>query len=161
MLIQKYNAPIYKHLYQLQTCASAGQWSLQSQQAPRREVSQALRSAFVYPAFAKTRDPSSWKTSRKAGAVTLPVTHLLGKLQTNHHLYPWLETRLDNSETPSIKKKKKTAGHQWLKPIILATQEAEMRRITVQSQPGQTVHETLSQKNPLQKKKRLVEWFKW
>jgi hypothetical protein len=30
--------------------------------------------------------------------------------------------------------------------IILATQEAEIRRITVQSQPGQTVHGTLSQK---------------
>jgi hypothetical protein len=30
---------------------------------------------------------------------------------------------------------------------ILATQEAEIRGITVQSQPGQTVHKTLSQKN--------------
>jgi hypothetical protein len=29
--------------------------------------------------------------------------------------------------------------------VILATQEAEIRRITVQSQPGQTVCETLSQ----------------
>jgi hypothetical protein len=28
-----------------------------------------------------------------------------------------------------------------------ATQEAEVRRIAVQSQPGQIVHETLSQKN--------------
>jgi hypothetical protein len=31
-------------------------------------------------------------------------------------------------------------------PVILATQEAEIRRITVQSQPGQIVHETQSQK---------------
>jgi hypothetical protein len=31
-------------------------------------------------------------------------------------------------------------------PIILATQEAEIRRTSVQSQPGKTVHETLSQK---------------
>jgi hypothetical protein len=38
-------------------------------------------------------------------------------------------------------------------PIILATQEAEIRRITVQSQPGQMVCETLSRKNPSQKNK--------
>jgi hypothetical protein len=43
-------------------------------------------------------------------------------------------------------------------PVILATQEAEIRRIMVQSQPGQTVCETLPQKNPSQK--GLVEWLK-
>jgi hypothetical protein len=31
-------------------------------------------------------------------------------------------------------------------PVILATQEAEIRRIEFQSQPWQIVHETLSQK---------------
>jgi hypothetical protein len=36
--------------------------------------------------------------------------------------------------------------------IILATQEAEIRRITVESQPGQVVHETLSGKKPSQKR---------
>jgi hypothetical protein len=35
--------------------------------------------------------------------------------------------------------------------VILATQEAEIRRITVQSQSGQKVHKTLPQKNPSQK----------
>jgi hypothetical protein len=38
------------------------------------------------------------------------------------------------------------ARHQWLTPVILATQEAQIRRIVVQSQPGQIVPETLSQK---------------
>jgi hypothetical protein len=37
-------------------------------------------------------------------------------------------------------------------PIILATQEAEIRRIKVRSQPGQIVHESLSGKNPSQKR---------
>jgi hypothetical protein len=42
-------------------------------------------------------------------------------------------------------------------PIILATQEAEIR-IAVRSQPGQIVPETLSGKNL--HKKGLVEWLK-
>jgi hypothetical protein len=33
-----------------------------------------------------------------------------------------------------------------LMPVILATQEAEIRRIVVRSQPGQILHKTLSQK---------------
>jgi hypothetical protein len=37
-------------------------------------------------------------------------------------------------------------------PVISATQEAEMRRIEVQSQPSQIVLETLSQKHPSQKR---------
>jgi transposase len=37
-------------------------------------------------------------------------------------------------------------------PVILATQEAEIRRIKVRSQLRQIVHETLSQKNPSQKR---------
>jgi hypothetical protein len=37
-------------------------------------------------------------------------------------------------------------------PVILATQEAEIRRITVQNQSRQIVHKTLSQKNPSQKR---------
>jgi hypothetical protein len=39
------------------------------------------------------------------------------------------------------KGEKKEAGSQWFMPVVLATQETEIR-----SEPGQTVHETLSWK---------------
>jgi F420-dependent methylenetetrahydromethanopterin dehydrogenase len=53
------------------------------------------------------------------------------------------------------KKKLSGAGRRWLPPVILATQEAEIRRIEVRSQPVQIVQETLSQKIP--NTKRAVE----
>jgi hypothetical protein len=37
-------------------------------------------------------------------------------------------------------------------PVILATQEAEIKRIAVQSQPRQIVYKTLSQENTSQKR---------
>jgi hypothetical protein len=40
----------------------------------------------------------------------------------------------------------------WLTAIILATQEAESRRIAIQSQPWQIVQETLSPKYSTQKR---------
>jgi hypothetical protein len=43
-----------------------------------------------------------------------------------------------------LKKQKEVPGHQWLMHVILATKEAEIRRIVVQSQPRQIVGETLS-----------------
>jgi hypothetical protein len=38
-------------------------------------------------------------------------------------------------------------GHQWHTSVILATQEAKIRRIKVQSQPRQIVHEPYLEKN--------------
>jgi hypothetical protein len=55
-------------------------------------------------------------------------------------------------------KKQHLAGHQWLTPVILATQEAEIKRITVQSQLGEIAHKRPYLKTPLTKKE-LVEWL--
>jgi hypothetical protein len=55
-------------------------------------------------------------------------------------------------------KKLTIAGHLWLTSIILATQEAEIRRVVVRSQPKQIVQETLSRKTL--HKKGLVKWLK-
>jgi hypothetical protein len=44
----------------------------------------------------------------------------------------------------TLQKKIGVIGLWWLTPVILATQEAEIKRITVQSQLGQIVHEVLS-----------------
>jgi hypothetical protein len=51
------------------------------------------------------------------------------------------------------------AGHWWLTPVILATLEAEIRRMLVRSQPWQVVFETLSQKKHFTEI-RLVQWLK-
>jgi hypothetical protein len=62
---------------------------------------------------------------------------------------------------PNTKKKKKKdwARRQWLMPIILPTQEAEIRRISVQSQTQKNSSRDPILKKPTQKK-GLVEWLK-
>jgi hypothetical protein len=63
------------------------------------------------------------------------------------------EASLNDIVRPCLKKK---ARHWWFMSVILDTQEEEIRRITVQNQPGQN-----SSQDPILKKKnhkkRLVE----
>jgi hypothetical protein len=57
-------------------------------------------------------------------------------------------------ERSYFKKPSAGAGCGWLISVILALQEAEIRRITVQGQPWQIVCEILSRKYPTTKKGR-------
>jgi hypothetical protein len=56
-----------------------------------------------------------------------------------------LEANLIYLARPCLKITKSNAGHQWFMPVILPTQEAEIRRIVVGIQPGQIVPELLPQ----------------
>jgi hypothetical protein len=55
-------------------------------------------------------------------------------------------------------KSQRVTRHWWLTPVILATQEADVRRIMVRRQPRQIVPETISK--TLITKKELAEWLK-
>jgi hypothetical protein len=67
----------------------------------------------------------------------------------------WITSQLISSLN---KKKYRTVRCWWLTPVILATQEAEIKRIKIQSQPQQIVLKTVSKKN--HHKKGLVAWLK-
>jgi hypothetical protein len=58
--------------------------------------------------------------------------------------YPWdLIRELNQPTMEKYNIKKKMAGCQWLTPVIQASQETEIRRISVGSQPEKIVPETL------------------
>jgi hypothetical protein len=59
-----------------------------------------------------------------------------------------------NVEKSLFELKKKETRYQWLTPVILATQEAEIRRILARSQPWTNSSQTLSQKKKKEKKRK-------
>jgi hypothetical protein len=65
--------------------------------------------------------------------------------QAVEHLPSKCEALSSNSSTAKKEKKIQSGPVQWLKPGILSTLEEEIKRITVQVQPGQEVREILSQ----------------
>jgi hypothetical protein len=81
-------------------------------------------------------------------------------------LAPCLVNAVDKWLRPELTRRSKycsLTGCQWLTPVILASREVEIRRIKVQSQPGQLVPKTLSQKKKKNQPiiKGLVEWLTW
>jgi hypothetical protein len=73
--------------------------------------------------------------------VTRGESRVQGRLEADR---PLVRTASLLGWVGSVKNYTMQARCLWLTPVILATQGAEIRRITVRSQPGQIVHETLS-----------------
>jgi hypothetical protein len=65
-----------------------------------------------------------------------------------------LATFAHSKKSTGVSKDTSIAGGWGLTPVIPTTQEAESRRTVVQSQPGQIVCGTLSQKNKKTNKKK-------
>jgi hypothetical protein len=73
------------------------------------------------------------------------------KVQLNQNLWDTAKAVLRGkliAMSANIKKSGLT-GHWWLTPVILATQEAEVRRITVQNQHGANSSQDLILKKPI------------
>jgi hypothetical protein len=75
----------------------------------------------------------------------LPLCVTLGKSQLLSNL-SFLFYKTKSRPSWEIITNIKSAGYQWLSLVILATREAEIRRILVWAQPRQIVLETLSKK---------------
>jgi hypothetical protein len=59
-----------------------------------------------------------------------------------------------------LKRQDKPGPYQWLTPVILATQETEIRRVMIRSQPrANSLQDPISENKTLHKQ-RLAEWLK-
>jgi hypothetical protein len=78
--------------------------------------------------------------------IGLPLFPILAPETTNHPKNSWQEEQPGRSSEASISLFKNgcLSRWQWLLPVILATWEAEIRRLTIQGQPGQIIRETAS-----------------
>jgi hypothetical protein len=87
----------------------------------------------------------SWKNITKKG------------WQSSSRCRPWVQKRLRKKRKRKKKKAQEMPRARWLKPVILATEESEIRRIEIWSQPGQIVQETLSREKKKKKKKNHIK----
>jgi hypothetical protein len=92
--------------------------------------------------------PANFYSCRKAGGLRGFRT-VAGKATKGN--IGRMSARTGLGESKSMVKTGKNARWQWFTPVILTSQEAEIRRISVQGQPGQRVCETLSRKYLKQK----------
>jgi hypothetical protein len=67
------------------------------------------------------------------------VCQVISLLDIQRDLFAFVEFETEEQTAEAIEGRRR-----WLTPIILATQEAEIRRIVVPSQPRQIVCKTLS-----------------
>jgi hypothetical protein len=86
-----------------------------------------------------SRPPQVFTPSHQTPFLGLPILHLANRNAGRSIGFEFQIQRIE--------------ARRWcLTPVIPATQEAEIRRIEVGSQPRQIVHETLSRKKPSQKR---------
>jgi hypothetical protein len=105
---------------------------------------------FIYLFIHLLGDTGDWTQGLVLGGICFRIstdkvkeTIIKKKIRSGRSRQSWRQIENDMLRINSV------SQALWLMPVIPATQEADIRRIAVQSQPRQIVHKTLSQKKPL------------
>jgi hypothetical protein len=109
----------------------------------------------IFPTDVRWKNiPSSDSQWQEHEQLQLPWKVIASNIESKNMLQPGIPCLQEHSHlcTRRLQRCEFWAGHGWLTLVILATQEAKIRRITVQSQPWQIVRDTLFQKHPTWKR---------